>query len=135
MSATSHSWSHWTGKIGVEYTPSEDVFLFANVSNGFKAGGINIGSLTGAFDEETLINYEVGVKSTMADGTLRANLTAYYSDFDGYQLQAIDGIVTTIINGVPILIDDELTGARSAQVQSLSCVRCLNDAKKRVGPL
>lgn len=91
------SWSDWTGKIGVEYTASEDVFLFGNVSRGFKAGGIN--GIYGTFDEETLINYEVGVKSTLADGTLRANLTAYYSDYEGYQLQVIDEVTTIVING------------------------------------
>jgi len=101
----SEEWSDWTGKVGLEYKAAEDVFLFANISKGFKSGGINVGALSGAFDPEELYNYEIGIKSTMMDNRLRANATAYYSDFSGYQLQSVEGVNTIITNG-----DAEISG-------------------------
>ena len=98
-------WSDWTGKIGLEYKASKNTFVFSNISKGFKSGGINVGALSGAFDPEELYNYEIGVKSTMMGNRLRANATAYYSDFTGYQLQSVEGVNTIITNG-----DAEISG-------------------------
>jgi iron complex outermembrane receptor protein len=101
----SDEWSDWTGKLGLEYKAAADVFVFANISKGYKSGGINVGALSGAFEPEELYNYEIGVKSTMMDNRLRANATAYYSDFTGYQLQSVEGVNTIITNG-----DAEISG-------------------------
>ena len=99
------TWSDWTGKVGVEYTPEEDFLIFMNLSKGYKSGGINVGALSGPFDPEELISYEVGVKSEWLDNRLRLNATAYRSDFTGYQLQSIEGVNTIIINA-----DAEISG-------------------------
>jgi iron complex outermembrane receptor protein len=98
-------WEDWSGKVGLEYSPSENLFLFGNVAKGYKSGGINFGNLSGRFDPEELINYEVGLKSDLWDKRLRANITAYYSDYTGYQLQSIDGITGIITNA-----DAEIAG-------------------------
>ena len=98
-------WEDWSGKVGLEYNPQDDIFLFANIAKGYKSGGINFGNLSGRFDPEELINYEVGLKSDLWDKRLRANITAYYSDYTGYQLQSIDGITSIISNA-----DAEVSG-------------------------
>jgi len=91
-------WEDWSGKLGLEYSPNDNVFLFANIAKGYKSGGINFGNLSGRFDPEELINYELGLKSDLWNKRLRANITAYYSDYTGYQLQSIDGITGIITN-------------------------------------
>lgn len=92
-------WSDWSGKLGIEYRASNDVFLFANVAKGYKSGGINLGSLTGAFEPEELINYEAGFKATLLDSRLRINSTLFFSDFSDYQFQSVKGVNTVITNG------------------------------------
>ncbi len=92
-------WSDWSGKIGLEYSLTHDVFVFANIAKGYKSGGINLGSLTGEFEPEELISYEAGVKSTLLDHRLRLNVTAFYSDFSDYQFQSVEGVNTVITNG------------------------------------
>lgn len=98
-------WEDWSGKLGLEYSLAENVFLFANVAKGYKSGGINFGNLSGSFDPEELVSYELGVKSDLWNKRLRANITAYYSDYTGYQLQSIDGITGIITNA-----DADITG-------------------------
>jgi len=99
------TWSDWTGKVGLEYTPSDNVLVFANLSKGYKSGGINVGALSGPFAPEELMSYELGLKSQWLDDRLRINATAYFSDFQGYQLQSIEGVNTIITNA-----DAEIAG-------------------------
>ncbi len=92
------NWQEVTWKAGLEYTPADEILIYANVANGYKSGGINLGSLTGAFDPETLINYELGIKSTFLDKRARLNLTGFYSDYKDYQLQSILNTALIITN-------------------------------------
>jgi iron complex outermembrane receptor protein len=71
------SWNEWTGKVGLAYQATENVLLFANVSRGYLAGGELVGNFPGIYDPETVMNYEFGVKSTLADGRVILNATAY----------------------------------------------------------
>ncbi|MEJ8567968.1 TonB-dependent receptor [Elongatibacter sediminis] len=106
----------WTGELGLEYHISDESMVYANVSKGFKSGGYKGAvSFTEAelepFEPETLYAYEVGIKSTLADGSVRLNAAAYYYDWEDFQ-----AFVTEIRGGVPVLVlsnagDAEVTGA------------------------
>ena len=91
----------WTGKVAVDHKAdlnfTEDTLLFATLSTGFKSGGLNPGSVAKpSFDEETVTAFEIGAKNTLADGSLRANLTGFYYDYAGLQLaQRIDAAFLT----------------------------------------
>ncbi len=82
--------SEVSGKIGVDYTPSEDLLIYASVNRGFKGAGY---PATIAFDEpqlapfepEVLISYELGFKSTLADNKIRLNAAAYFYDWQDFQ--------------------------------------------------
>lgn len=77
-------------RIGFQFNPQEDVMLFGSVSRGFKSGGWNADTITTlegiAFDPETVTNFELGVKSTLLDGRLRANLTGFVTKYDDFQV-------------------------------------------------
>lgn len=83
-----------------DYDLSEDVMLYVNVAKGNKPANLNsnIAALTptqqaaaaaqgvGVFtDEEVLWNYEGGVKTTLADGALRLNVSAFLLDWNDRQ--------------------------------------------------
>lgn len=79
-----------TGKIGIDYTPNEDLLLYASVSRGFKGPGfpatISFSAEQSApFETETLNAFEVGVKSTLAGGRLQLNAAGYYYDWRDFQ--------------------------------------------------
>ncbi len=96
-----------SGRISLDYTPSEDVLVFLNVATGFKSGGFNGGFLdftdgvTEAdvpFEPEELLSYELGIKSTLADGDIRLNATLFYYDYKDYQALSISGLSQFINN-------------------------------------
>ena len=78
---------------------NDDIMLFATTSSGFKSGGFNTDGTFPAltrdqriFGPEDTTNYELGMKSTLLDGSMLLNLTAFRMNIDGFQDRAFDGI-------------------------------------------
>ncbi|BFM18091.1 TonB-dependent receptor [Maricurvus nonylphenolicus] len=95
---SSETWSEVTPRLIVDYALSEDVMLFASVSKGYKGGGFNATAIdpTGAntlatsvasFEPETNTAYELGLKSTLLDGRMQFNASAYFNDYEDLQIQ------------------------------------------------
>ncbi|MBK6705669.1 MAG: TonB-dependent receptor [Caulobacteraceae bacterium] len=94
--------------------------LYGSYSRGYKAGGYNLDrqafcmrpDTTSAaslnieqthFDPELTDAYEIGLKSTLFDGTTTLNLSAFYQQIHDYQLNAFNGF-NFITRNVPELI-------------------------------
>lgn len=86
------SWNSFSPKVGLDYRPSDDVLLYASISRGFKSGGFDGRADTPErakpYDPETLWAYEIGVKSTLLDRRLTANLALFYNDYTNLQLSS-----------------------------------------------
>lgn len=88
-----------TGRAGFDWRPdlgfTDDTMLYAFYSRGYKGGGINPPQPAGAnlfpqtFDPEFINAYEIGTKNTLADGSLQLNASAFYYDYEGYQITQI----------------------------------------------
>lgn len=82
-----------TGRAVLQWTPTDNVQFYASWSRGYKPGGFNprtlIPGVPKTFDPEVINAYEAGVKSTLADGKLQANLTGFYYDYSGLQVSRI----------------------------------------------
>lgn len=72
-------------KYGLDYHFTDDLMVYATYSEGYKAGefGARANSLTtvGPTDDEEAESYEVGVRASMLDGRLTANVTAFYTEY------------------------------------------------------
>lgn len=78
----------WTPKVGLEWTPSDDVLLYLSAQRGFKSGGYNIGSSQRtAFEPEKIWAYEGGVKSSFLDERLRLNSAVFLYNYTNLQAQ------------------------------------------------
>jgi len=84
----------WTGKLQLDYSPNDNWLLYAGVNRGTKAWGYNAKLADGTpaltdeqmvYDEEVLVSYEVGFKSTLFDGSTTLNGAFYYYDYTDYQ--------------------------------------------------
>ncbi|WDI31838.1 TonB-dependent receptor [Hyphococcus flavus] len=98
FTTASEDWSAFTPRVALEYTPADNVMLYASYTKGFKSGGFNATSTAvPGFDPEKINSYEVGLRSTWGDGLVTANLTGFYYDYSDLQVRAL---VSGIISGV-----------------------------------
>ncbi|WP_380871421.1 TonB-dependent receptor [Sphingomonas sp. DBB INV C78] len=90
---TSYEKLNYTGII--TYKPNDDITTYAKIASGYVAGGI-LGAQP--YGPESLVSYELGLKSQLFDNRLRANFAAYYSDYKDLQIQTFVGGVQRFEN-------------------------------------
>lgn len=96
----------YRGDIDFHFT--DDVMGYAQVSTGFKGGGVNPRPFFTfqaiKFNPETVTNYEVGIKSSWFDHTLRANIDGYFATYRDIQLALLncDFLNPPPLAGVPL---------------------------------
>lgn len=85
-------WSEFTPSAKLSFRSSENTLWYAGVSTGFKSGGFTFtGSAynAAAYEPETVTTYAVGMKTTLADGSLRFNAEAFLNDYQDKQFTVI----------------------------------------------
>jgi iron complex outermembrane receptor protein len=96
-----------SGRFGPQFDISKDVMVYGTYSRGYKGPAYNVFfNMSPAQDNvlapEKSKSYEVGVKSELLNRTLRLNVAAFQTDYDGYQANVPDlvngTIVTRLIN-------------------------------------
>ncbi|MFD2501921.1 TonB-dependent receptor [Rhizorhabdus histidinilytica] len=95
----SRSFSDVSPRFVIKYKAADHVNLYASASKGWKSGGFELDPQRARsdFGAETLWNYEVGVKSTLFDNRLRANLALFYIDWNNVQVSS--GVIGRDANG------------------------------------
>ncbi|WP_417320509.1 TonB-dependent receptor [Emcibacter sp.] len=79
----------FTPKVTVKWQPDEDINVYASYSQGFKGGSFDPRGDDRAaegFKPEILSSYELGVKSTLADGRVNMNVATFFSDYKDVQI-------------------------------------------------
>jgi len=94
------SWSRVSWKVGLNWRPSSTTLVYGHVSTGFKSGGYNGGyiGLSAAnpvdeqqpYDPETILNYEIGLKTEALDGRWHLNLAAFIANYKDIQVFRIE---------------------------------------------
>ena len=89
---------NWLLSAQVDVTP--DVMLFATASTGFKSGGFNSepGASNRVFNEENATTYELGMKSTLVNGDVTANVTVFQTEIDDFQERQFAGLGFVVNN-------------------------------------
>jgi iron complex outermembrane receptor protein len=86
-------------KLTAEYDVNYDVMVYANVARGYKGPGLASSGVVNPdvsplIRPETVMAYDIGVKSTLFDGLATFNLAAFYEDFTDFQTQIYDTSTT-----------------------------------------
>jgi iron complex outermembrane receptor protein len=99
-----------TARLELDYKPNDDMLWFLSFNRGSKSGGFTFSTGTPynpneqaflegiPFNPEVLNAAELGFKSTLADGKMTFNASAFYYKYDDYQAFAQFGPVQTVIN-------------------------------------
>ncbi|MDH3904419.1 MAG: TonB-dependent receptor, partial [Gammaproteobacteria bacterium] len=69
---------------------SGELTSFVSLSRGYKAGGFNLGIVPDdrrEFDAESMWNLEAGIKSSLLDGAIALNVSAFFSRRDDQQVR------------------------------------------------
>jgi len=97
-------------RVALNWSPNSDTLLYTSVSRGYKSGttpinAANLARQNAPVTQEKLTAYEVGIKATLADRAVQANLSAFYYDYADKQISTYfaDPIYTALsrLDNVP----------------------------------
>jgi iron complex outermembrane recepter protein len=72
-----------------EYHFDKNTMMYVRAATGYRPGGLQAVAGAQTYNSDSLINYELGLKSTFLDGKIRTNLAAFRIDWKDIQLNAI----------------------------------------------
>lgn len=132
------SWSKTTWRVGLDYQISKDTLYYGYIANGYKSGGIGdvlIKQSDGerfdtSYDDEEVITYELGVKTTLLDGRLNLRANYFYSDYENQQFSA-----WTIYDTVTEMQEDPRTGEFIEMTQDLGTFLTRNASNSEISGL
>ncbi len=97
----------YSDRIGLQYDVTPDVNAYFTYSRGYKGPAYNVffnmaQTDTGVLKPETNNSFEVGVKTSLLDNRVQANIAGFIEDFSNYQANFADevagALVTRLIN-------------------------------------
>lgn len=111
--------SEWSGTFKAAYRWNESFMTFFSAARGYKSGGFNLDRVqtgTGlssggagifvvddtSFPGEFADSYELGFKSTLAEGNLLFNGSLFYTDYSDFQLNSFLG-TSYVVRSIPQL--------------------------------
>ncbi|MGI9287747.1 MAG: TonB-dependent receptor [Pseudomonadales bacterium] len=97
------SWNSFDPRVVLDYKLMDDVLVYGSVSSGYKSGGFNsdpnntlesgLPQKPASFDEETVLAYEIGLKTQFWDNRAQVNAAIYFNDYEDYQVEAGDFVI------------------------------------------
>lgn len=103
-------------RVGFDWSPTSDLLLYANVSEGFKAGSFptlaaSLQTQLEPATQESLLAYEAGFKATLLNNTMQLNGAVFQYDYNDKQIlgQVADPIFGTLLRLINIP-ESEITG-------------------------
>ena len=99
----SHTWTSFTPRGILEWTPTDSTLFYGSVSTGFKGGGWSLTSTSAAaavipLQPEKSTSYEAGAKVQLLDHRLSINAAYYLADTTNLQVRSLVGPVLTDTN-------------------------------------
>lgn len=107
--------------VSLTYEAGSNVTLYGRYAEGFKSAGFNTDFVTAGVsnlevDPEFATSYEVGLKTSFADGRARLNLAGFMTDYEDLQLSQIIGAGVSLNNAAAASIN----GVEAELVAALS---------------
>jgi len=104
----SNSSDEFSGRAGLQFDLTDDLMAYASYARGYKGPAFNVffnmrsPNNTPVIDAETADSYELGFKSTLADGRMILNGAGFYAKYDNFQANNFlflnNTLITTLTN-------------------------------------
>jgi iron complex outermembrane receptor protein len=103
----SDTWNNTSGAFVAAWDHNDDVNFYFRVAQGWKSGGFNGEAPTEdafreGYDEETVLSYELGMKSRFADDRIQLNVALFQNNVDDKQvsvfLEGSGGAASNVAN-------------------------------------
>ena len=110
----------WSGKIGLNYSVSDNWMLYGSFSRGFKSGGFldTAASSSASFvnsKPEFLNAWEFGSKAGFADGKGRLNAAVFFYDYEDQQIA--DSIVDPLFGPLGVIVNAPKTEIYGGEIE------------------
>ncbi len=104
-----HSSSYLTWDTTGEYHFDRDTMVYARIARGAKSFGYNLGfgnapASARPFQDEFVMDYELGVKTTQLDGRARLSAALFQSDYKNYQNAGYVGLQFLVDNAEKVTV-------------------------------
>jgi len=86
------TWQKVTWKAGVEQDLSDRNMVYANVSTGYKQGGVFAGASPNTYNPESVTAYEIGSKNRFLDNRLQVNADVFFYKYKDYQVDQLEDL-------------------------------------------
>jgi iron complex outermembrane receptor protein len=101
-----HSWSFFTPKVGLAWTPSNNTNIYGYWTRANRSGGYNLrqsnAASPGPYGQEKTTTYEVGLKQQLFDRRVSLNLAAFHTKLANLQrdinLPTVFGVTALTVN-------------------------------------
>ena len=106
-------WDDVSPRLVLRYVPHDDLMIYGSVTEGYKAGGYDSFAVSGldpidfvvvpsttlnAFDPESVISYEVGLKANIWGDKARISVAGYSYEYEDLQLASFEGALLAVDN-------------------------------------
>ena len=110
----------WSGTVKAAYRWNENLMTYASAARGYKGGGFNLDRVQSSnglssggsgstpvhdtsFPGDFVDSYELGAKTTWADGNLLLNATLFHQTYDNFQLNSFLG-TSFVVRSIPEVV-------------------------------
>jgi outer membrane receptor protein involved in Fe transport len=89
-----------TPSLTIEFDVGDDSMIYASAAQGYKAGGFDalaVRERNFEYQEEEVLGYELGLKSSFAGGRAQTNIAFFSSEYDDLQTSTFDGTASFFV--------------------------------------
>ena len=98
-----NSWNAFTPTVSLDFKPTDDVMVYTSFRKGFKSGGYqtlgvsNAAAANTPFNPEHVSSYEAGIKASLFDRHVTADIAVFRSDITDQQVSQAITVTNVII--------------------------------------
>ncbi|MEY4502470.1 MAG: hypothetical protein RIS52_2360, partial [Pseudomonadota bacterium] len=109
-------------RVGLDWKPSSDLLVYANVSKGYKGGsfplfGPAVDTQTAPARQEALLAYELGFKATLADRRVQLNAAVFHYDYTDKQFAGRVILDPNLFGAIESIVNVPKSRVTGAEVQ------------------